>query len=121
MHGVQTGFHNGVGKTGFTAVIDSTLCEYCGECFTACNVKAIGAPRGVRFATKEERYAAVREEVCLGCGACVSACKKGALTLVPADNREIPPLKKKDLQLQIWKEKGRLPSLPRETRSPTRK
>jgi ferredoxin len=70
----------------------------------------------MRFETMEERYAAVREEVCLGCGACVSACKAGALTLFPADNREIPPLKKKDLQLQILKEKGRLPGMPRETR-----
>lgn len=116
MHGVQAGFHNGVGKTGFTAVIDPKLCEYCGECFKACNVKAIGAPKGVRFATKEERYAAVREEVCLGCGACVSVCEKGALTMVRADNRETPPLKRKDLQLQILKEKGRLPAAPRETR-----
>ena len=116
MHGVQAGFHNGVGKTGFTAVIDPKLCEYCGECFTACNVKAIGAPKGVRFATKEERYAAVREEACLGCGACVSACKKGALSMVPADNREIPPLNRKDLQLQMLKEKGRLPATPREPR-----
>jgi len=116
MHGVQAGFHNGIGKTGFTAVIDPKLCEYCGECFTACNVKAIGPPKGVRFATKEERYAAVREEVCLGCGACVSACEKGALSLVPADNREIPPLKRKDLHLQMLKEKGRLPAAPRETR-----
>jgi ferredoxin len=116
MHGVKAGFHNGVGKTGFTAVIDPKLCEYCGECFKACNVTAIGAPGGMRFETMEERYAAVREEVCLGCGACVSACKAGALTLFPADNREIPPLKKKDLQLQILKEKGRLPGMPRETR-----
>lgn len=79
-------------------------------------MKAIGAPKGVRFASKEERYAAVREEVCLGCGACVSACRKGALAMVPVDNREIPPLKKKDLQMQMLKEKGRLPTMPRETR-----
>ncbi len=116
MRGVQAGFHNGVGKTGFAAVIDPKLCDYCGECFKACNVKAIGAPRGVRFATREERYAAVREEVCLGCGACVSACKKGALTLVPADNREVPPLKLKDLHLLVLKDKGRLPAMPGESR-----
>ena len=55
MHGVQAGFHNGLGKTGFTAVIDSKLCEYCGECFTACNVKAIGAPE--RGALRDQKGA----------------------------------------------------------------
>ncbi len=116
MHGVQAGFHTGVGKTGFTAVIDPARCEYCGECFKACNVKAIGPPKGVRFADGEKRYAAVREEVCLGCGACVSACEKGALSMISADNRVPPPPKKKDLMLQIMKEKGRLPAAPGGTR-----
>jgi len=108
MHGVQAGFHNGIAKTGFTAVIDPDRCTYCGACFTACNVKAIGLPKGVRFESREGRYAAVQEEVCLGCGACVSACKQGALNLIPADNRHVPPLKKKDLFFRILKERKRL-------------
>lgn len=108
MHAVQMGFH-GVGKTGHVAVIDPETCEYCGECFTACNVKAIGPPAGVKFASKEDRYAAVRAEVCLGCGACIPACTKGALTLVPADNRVVPPMKKKELILQMMMERGKLP------------
>lgn len=106
--GVQMGYHNGIAKTGFTAIIDSSICDYCGACFAACNVKAIGPPKGVRFEGREGRYAAVSEEVCLGCGACISACKKGALTLVPGRNRQIPPLKRKDLYVRILKEKGRL-------------
>ena len=108
MHGVQMGYLKGVGRTGFNAVIDPHLCTYCGACFTACNVKAIGLPKDVRFEGREGRYAAVREDVCLGCGACISACKQRALTLVPADNRQVPPLKKKDLFVRILKEKRRL-------------
>lgn len=106
--GVQMGFLNGVAKTGFTAVIDPRRCDYCGACFVACNVKAIGPPKGVRFAGREERYAEIGEEVCLGCGACISSCTKGALSLIPVADRRIPPMKRKDLYARILKEKGRL-------------
>ncbi|HBA88185.1 MAG TPA: 4Fe-4S ferredoxin [Geobacter sp.] len=108
MSGVQHGFHEGIGKTGYTAVIDPELCDYCGACFKACNVKAIGPPEGVTFADKESRHAAVKSHVCLGCGACVSACKKGALTMVSVAKRPLPPLKRNDLYRAILKEKGRL-------------
>lgn len=108
MAGVQHGFHEGVGKTGFTAVIDPGLCDYCGACFKACNVKAIGPPQGVSFKEAGKRYAAVKREACLGCGACVSACAKSALAMVPAGRRPLPPLKRKDLYRAILKEKGRL-------------
>ncbi len=112
MHGVQMGFHNGVGRTGYSAVIDPARCEYCGDCFKACNVKAIGPPKGVRFAPGQDRHAAVRGEICLGCGACISACGKGALSLVPADNREVPPSNGKELRVRMLKERGKLPGAP---------
>jgi len=108
MAGVQLGFHEGIAKTGFTAVIDPERCDYCGTCFTACNVKAIGLAKGSTFATPQDRFAAVKEPVCLGCGACISACEKGALRLVPAKNRSRPPAKKRDLFIRILREKGRL-------------
>ena len=106
--GVQMGYHNGIAKTGFKAVIDKQRCTYCGACFTACNVKAIAPPKGVRFANRDERYAVVSEDICLGCGACIAACKQGALTIVPAANRDIPPLKRKDLYVRMLKEKKRM-------------
>ena len=108
MAGVQHGFHEGIAKTGFSAVIDPERCDYCGSCFSACNVKGIALPKGVSFKEKSERYAAVDAKICLGCGACVSACKKGALTMVATDNRTLPPLKRNDLYKQILREKGRL-------------
>lgn len=108
MAGVQHGFHDGIAKTGFTAIIEPDKCDYCGKCFNACNVKGIGLAKGVEFKEKSGRYAAVDTKICLGCGACVSACTKGALTMVAADNRKIPPVKRTDLYKLILKEKGRL-------------
>lgn len=108
MAGVQMGYHNGIAKTGFTAVIDPERCDYCGTCFTACNVKAIGLPKDRTFASPQERFAEVREGICLGCGACISACQKSALRLIPANNRQVPPRRKKELFLNILREKGRL-------------
>ncbi len=106
--GVQMGYHNGIAKTGFIAVIDQDRCNGCGVCFIACNVKAISLPGEVPFAQKEERHAVVEAELCLGCGACVSACKRGALFMVPADCQPVTPFKRKDLYLRILKEKKRL-------------
>jgi len=108
MAGVQLGFHEGIAKTGFTAVIDPERCDYCGTCFTACNVKAIGLAKNRNFAAPQDRFAAVKPAVCLGCGACISACEKGALRLIPAKNRSHPPAKKRDLFIRILREKGRL-------------
>ena len=108
MAGVQMGFHEGIAKTGFTAVIDPAVCDYCGTCFSTCNVKAIGLARDRTFASPSERFAAVKEPICLGCGACISACPKGALRLVAAENRRVPPNKKRGLFIRILREKGRL-------------
>ncbi|MEI6826899.1 MAG: 4Fe-4S binding protein [Desulfuromonadales bacterium] len=106
--GVQMGYHNGIGKTGFRAVIDPERCNGCGVCFRACNVKAIALPEGVTFAKGADRHALVADSLCLGCGACISVCKQGALSMVPADVRAVPPLKRKDLYVRILKEKHRL-------------
>lgn len=106
--GVQLGYHNGIAKTGLSAVIDSERCNGCGLCFAACNVKAIAPPEGVTFANKPERHAVVSAGLCLGCGACVSACKRGALSMIPAVNRQPTPDKRKDLYWRILKEKKRL-------------
>lgn len=106
--GVQMGYHSGIAKTGFTAVIDREHCNGCGVCFPACNVGAIAQPEGVTFASRSERYAVVSPQLCLGCGACVSVCRQGALSMVPAANRQTPPMKRKDLYLRILREKKRL-------------
>ena len=106
--GVQTGYNNGIAKTGFSAVIDTEKCNYCGACLKACNVKAIALPKDVPFTNRSDRYAVVAGDICLGCGACISVCRQGALAMVPAANRPATPLKRKDLYIRILKEKKRL-------------
>lgn len=105
--GVQMGFPDGIGKTGFLARIDPERCDYCGRCFKACNVKAIGPPGG-GFNPGEKRHARVKDPLCLGCGACIAACHKEALSLVAgAAPRPVPPERHRDLYVKILKEKKR--------------
>jgi NAD-dependent dihydropyrimidine dehydrogenase PreA subunit len=107
VRGVQVGYHDGIGKTPWLAWIDPGLCDYCGECFQACNVGAIGLARNEDLA-HDERYSAVRNHICLGCGACISACEKGAIQLVPRDPAPKIPHKKRELYRKILTEKKRL-------------
>ncbi|MBE0501657.1 MAG: 4Fe-4S binding protein [Desulfuromonadales bacterium] len=104
MLGVQSGYHEGVGKTPFLAQIDQERCNGCGLCFTACNVKAIDALVGGGV----EPVAQINTSACLGCGACVAVCKRKALTLVERPERPLPPEKRKDMFKAILKEKGRM-------------
>jgi ferredoxin len=106
--GVQMGYHDGIAKTGFRAVIDQGRCNGCGACFAACNVRAIALPEDAALVKKSDRPALVNVSLCLGCGACVSACKRGALSMVPAASRPKTPIKRKDLYMRILQEKKRL-------------
>ncbi len=107
-HGVQVGYHEGIGKTDYIAVIEPAKCDYCADCFKACNVNSIGLARNVAFESKDDRYSAIRDEICLGCGACISACEKEAITMVSRGTVRDMPEKKRDLFMQMLKEKGRL-------------
>ncbi len=104
MAGVQAGYYKGVNKTPYIAVIDQAKCDYCGACFTACNIKAIGLDKS----SSNGRVSVVNIESCLGCGACIAACEKGALSLVPRDDYIRPPKTKRNLFIKIAWEKGRL-------------
>ncbi len=100
--GVQAGYSDGVGKTGYRVAVDTEACTTCGLCVKACNVKALNVT-----SADASRQLSIAEEVCLGCGACLSSCPKQALSMKAAATPDIP-LKKKDLMKQILKEKGRM-------------
>jgi len=102
--GVMRGFPNGVAKSGYTIAGDTEKCLGCGLCAKACNVEAlelVGRDNG----SKKKRMQ-VKAGHCLGCGACIPACPTGALSLVPAVRPPVPE-KKKDLFVQILKDKKR--------------
>lgn len=103
MAGVQMGYYDGVAKTSYIAVIDPQRCDYCGECFSACNVKAIGRDRAAM-----KKVSQVNRLICLGCGACISSCPNQAIALIPRQSTTIPPRTKRDLFKKILIEKGRL-------------
>lgn len=113
VHGVQFGYHDGIGKTPFLAWIDPDSCDYCGKCFKACNVHAIGLARNGAPRPHEDRYAAVKEPICLGCGACISACEQGAISLIPRESRPDIPITRGELHKQILQEKKRLAPIVR--------
>ena len=106
MAGVQAGYYKGVNKTPYIAMVDQNICDYCGECFTACNVKAIGLDRA--HSTGNGRVCMVKSEICLGCGACISACEQGALSMIPREDYKLPPKTKRNMFRKIAYEKGRL-------------
>ena len=108
MAGVQMGFYDGIAKTTYIATIDPELCDYCGNCFKACNVKAIGPAKEYKKSEHPKRVSEIKKEICLGCGACISACEKGAISLVPRENPTIPKSRKRDLFKAILREKGRM-------------
>ncbi len=103
MGGVQAGFSDGVAKTPFLAAVDAEKCNGCTLCFTACNVASIAAAGGRSGAPAE-----INLDSCLGCGACVPACPRQAIALVEREERPIPPAKRRDMFVEILKEKGRL-------------
>ena len=102
------GYYDGVAKSSYIATIQPDLCDYCGDCFTACNIQAIGLAKSNGRLKREERVSEVRQEICLGCGACISACEKGAISLVQRENYVVPKKKKRDLFKAILIEKKRL-------------
>ncbi|MBC8402949.1 MAG: 4Fe-4S dicluster domain-containing protein [Candidatus Marinimicrobia bacterium] len=109
MAGVQAGYYKGVNKTPYIAIVEQDICDYCGECFTACNIKAIGLDRENR--NGNDRLSKVNADACLGCGACVSACEKGALSLILRSDYQLPPKTKRNMFMKIAYEKGRLAPL----------
>ena len=106
--GVRIGAYDGVAKTSYIATIDPDFCEYCGDCFIGCNVRAIGLDKNRRPKKRSDRVSTVNTNICLGCGACISSCKKDAISLVTRENPTIPMAKKRELYRTVLKEKGRL-------------
>lgn len=108
MAGVQAGYFDGVAKSSFIAQIDEDLCDYCGECFTICNIGSIHLSKRSKEKETDRRFSEVTVQSCLGCGACISSCPQNAISLVPRPNPPVPKESKRKLYRAILTEKGRL-------------
>ncbi|MFQ6605503.1 MAG: ATP-binding protein [Fidelibacterota bacterium] len=106
MEGVQSGYYQGVKTSPYQAVIDEDICDYCGACFTACNVRAITLDRN-----SSHRVSRVRDDICLGCGACITSCEKQAIRMEPRKKYTKPLKTKQGMFTRIAWEKGRLAPL----------
>jgi len=103
--GVNQGFPMGVAKANFTLQVNRETCVGCGVCQKACNVTALQLLDIADGEKKKQMQ--VLPHNCLGCGACIGSCPTESLSLVPVTRPQIPE-KKKDLFIQILKEKKRL-------------
>ena len=103
--GVMQGFPQGVAKAPFSLKINEESCIGCGLCWKNCNVGAI-EPLELTQGEEEKNVAAVAADKCLGCGACISTCPTESLSLVPVSRPE-PPARKRELFVEILKEKKR--------------
>lgn len=106
MEGVKIGYLEGIHKTPYRAVVDVEKCDYCGDCFTACNVGALGLDKS--HPAPGRRVTRANAEKCLGCGACITACDREALSLITRKSYILPPKTKRSMFARIAWEKGRL-------------
>lgn len=59
-----------------TALLDESLCNFCGRCARVCPFHAIEAP-----SKKEKRYPLLVEAACAGCGTCAAECPTDAISM----------------------------------------
>ncbi|HDD54820.1 MAG TPA: 4Fe-4S ferredoxin [Chloroflexi bacterium] len=81
--------------SGYTAYVDSDLCEGCGTCSEYCQFSAIEMVNGL---------AKIIQEDCYGCGVCVDKCDQGAVSL------NLDPAKGEPLEIQTLMEEVMLAS-----------
>lgn len=67
------GIYASIGKSGFTASLDSDLCDQCGICLEKCIFEAI---------SNEEDNVEFEKDKCFGCGLCAYNCPQSAIKLI---------------------------------------
>ena len=66
------------------AIVDPSICEWCGKCAGACPFNAID-----EVTDGEKSVAAVNESACKGCGMCLPVCPVNAIQLKGFTDAEI--------------------------------
>jgi electron transport complex protein RnfB len=80
---VEFGYINGIARSDFRAIVESSLCDGCGNCIEPCYFEALSV---------SERLYVVDPIRCTGCGLCVPVCPVNALHLERLPESESPHL-----------------------------
>lgn len=105
------GFLKPVHTTGFVPAVDTSRCNGCGKCVTACPTEALSVVSAHDPQAPRKRTVRFEPDACLGCGVCVPSCRPGALRVVRRAARVIPPLDTVHRTAVMALERGQLADL----------
>jgi electron transport complex protein RnfB len=76
--------------SNYYAVVDTRLCNGCGNCAKRCHVKAA-------VVSEKKQQTVIDLNRCIGCGVCIPTCPQKALTLQKKSTETKPPQTREDL------------------------
>jgi ferredoxin len=100
-----------VHTTNFIPVVDTSECNGCGKCVTACPVEAMALVSANNPDRPKMKVAKLQEDLCLGCGVCVRTCSQGSIDLASRPVRVITPLDGTHRAVLMAIERGKLQHL----------
>jgi ferredoxin len=102
---------NPVHTTNFIPVLNTSECNGCGKCVTACPVEAMNLVSANDPLKPRKKKARLNEEICLGCGICVRVCPKESIHMKSRATRVITPLNGTHRAVVMAIERGKLQNL----------
>ena len=100
-----------VHTTNFIPVLDTSECNGCGKCVTACPVEAMMLVSANNPDRPKMKVAKLDQDICLGCGVCVRTCSKESIQLESRPVRVITPLNGTHRAVLMAIERGKLQHL----------
>lgn len=107
----KLGFTHAVQTTNYQPALDTSQCNGCGKCVSACPVEAMTLVSTNDPLHPKMKKARVNMDVCLGCGVCVKACTRNVITLEEREQRVITPVDSVHRTVLMAIEAGKLPNL----------
>ncbi|MBN1382681.1 MAG: 4Fe-4S dicluster domain-containing protein [Deltaproteobacteria bacterium] len=105
------GFLNPVHTTNFIPKITDEQCNGCGKCVALCPVEAMTLVTASDPRKPKKMKAKLDAEQCLGCGVCLKGCDRGALKMLPREERVITPVNSVHRIVLMAIERGTLQNL----------
>jgi ferredoxin len=91
--------------SNFYAVVDTNICDGCGNCEKRCQV-------GAASVSETNQQISIDLNRCIGCGVCIPTCPKKAISLKKKPTEVRPPKTREDLyDIIMSHKKGRLGKL----------